>query len=326
MSPPTGSSTDTVSLSTAEEDAAMTLLSARNLFLTGNADLTSEWAKRGEGVTSGSSRSKRPPKPSRHKNDLAAYEEHSIQRKRTPSSQNRKGKDLHWMERHLETVHVGLGASEPSELDSLLHFNDSCFSAGNQATLRQGYYNVIDMRELSQEKLLSMAERTQHPHCLPPVLTPRAGVKQEKAASFSGQDAFYADQTHSPATNVTYKRHPSSKIETIALDLASDEEKQLLADKIQQIWRTDNNQVWKLVGRGDPPVVNRVQINYLRLFLVVEEFGGYDRALEGKKWSDVARNFGMEESNIGKNGHSLRMLYVQYIKPLSSYLSAHSQM
>lgn len=315
--------TDTVSVSAAEEDAAMTLLNARNLFMRGDVDTMHEWTKGRAGVSSDSSRSKRTPKPAKHRNDLDAYDSGPLQRKRTPPTNNRKTKDLEWMERHLETVVIGKSGAEPPELDSLLKFHDSCRSEQNQAPLRQGYFQVVDMEYMSQSQLLMMAEATQNPICMPPVLPQRAGIDKNKAASFSGQDAFYKEvhaHTKDGSKDGSKKRHGSSHESPLAV--SSDEEKMEMAERIQNIWKQDNNQVWKIVGRSEPPIVNRIQINYLRLFLVVEDFGGYQHALENKKWSDIARKFGMEESNIGKNGHSLRMLYLQYIKPLTLFLRA----
>lgn len=308
------SHTDTVSVSAAEEDAAMTLLNARNFFMSSHSG---EQKNRRAGSSGESSRSKRVPKPAKHKNDFSAPEAvPQVHRKRTPTSNQRKGKDVKWMERHLENMVIGKSAVEPPEMDILVKHEDSCRSMHNQGLLRQGYFQVIDMSQLSQQQLLTMSESTQNPTCMPPVLQPQAGVKEDKVASFSGQDAFYKATAQAPRES----RKKSTTANYTPLSLGTDEDKANLAHRIQQIWKHDNNHVWRIVGKSEPPVVNRVQINYLRLFLVVEDFGGYDYALENKRWSDIARKFGMEESNIGKNGHSLRMLYLQFIKPIREYL------
>jgi hypothetical protein len=300
---------DTVSVSAAEEDAAMTLLNARNLYVRGEGDANSD----GVGV---SSRSRRAPKPAKHKNDLGALNPPTGHRRRAPQNANRKVKDVQWMERHLENVIVGKSAVEPPEMDTLLKFEDSCQAIENQAPLRQGYFQVVDMGQLSQSQLLMMADSTKDPACMPPELSYRAGVKQSKVACFSGQEAFYKGTTSTPKP--LQKRQP--RLGVTPLDISDDEKKIDLARKIQEVWKVDNNKVWKLVGKQDAPVVNRIQINYLRLFLLVKEFGGYEHALRTKEWSNIARKFGMEESNIGKNGHSLRMLYAQFIKPLRDFL------
>jgi len=96
----------------------------------------------------------------------------------------------------------------------------------------------------------------------------------------------------------------------------------LLAEKIAAVWRQDNNAVWRLMGLGEPPVVDRTAINYLRLILVVDSVGGYQRATEQQLWPDVATKFGIYSNQEAKQraGHALRMLFMQYVTPIRAEL------
>jgi hypothetical protein len=320
-----------VSLSAADEDAALTLLSARHMG-GGQASRPLAWPERQSSDSSAqqqpnqqqSGRSKRIPKPKlRHKNDIGGFEQYSYRRHHHAggrSATHGQTKKLEQMERHLASITIGKKAGEPVDMDDiLLRHGNGTTSAFDLEPISNDFTTVVNLADYSQQDLKGMARKSGQ-HSMPPTLQPLPGVPMEKVATFSGQDLFYKSSIQSH-----YRPSRTSRSILSPDVLKSDEERKAVAEKIVEKWRRENHEVWKLLGRQDPPVVNRVQINYLRLTLVVEEFGGYDVALQNKEWSNIARRFHMDEGNIGKNGHSLRMLYLQYIKPLIPYLAPHLQ-
>ena len=68
--------------------------------------------------------------------------------------------------------------------------------------------------------------------------------------------------------------------------------------------------------------MERVQVNFLRLILAVESLGGYRWVTSGQKWGEVAVKFGVQGGPqvVAKAGHELRMIYMQHITPLWTFL------
>ena len=199
-----------------------------------------------------------------------------------------------------------------------------------------------------------MADQTIQEECLPPVIRPRPGVLVSRTASYTGSDAFYSGKLYVGASG-KLSSNPGAASGSVharttsnsGFDMGPTDDPKAgierappsalhhepvsgtsLARNIAAIWQHDNNAVWRLLGLGEPPVVERTSINYLRLILVVESVGGYRRATEQQLWPDVASKFGQHADQEAKQraGQALRMLYLQYIFPVRSELQPYLPM
>ena len=344
------------SISDADKDAALTLLSAKNVVVGKNKKKKSAHPDVHGGETDGTSSdgslaaargtSKRVPKPPRWR----SYEmREGIQSIRRPGRLPKKEKNVEWMEKHMATMYVTWGMissseyydyyfyyyidcrsigkkpGEPVENDTLM--NGSTAHGGHQYMsqeddhhhLADGGYDVVDLHAYSQQSLYEMALVTETDHSIPPVLHQSAGVKMGKVSAFTGLDGHRKREEEGKRV-----QRAARKPSVVMLAHMSFEEKQSLVEQIVQAWEGENHRVWALVGKPNVPMVNRREINYLRLFLAVRDHGGYDASVAEKSWSNIARHFQMDESNIGKNGSSLRVLYKQFILPVADLLEKHA--
>ncbi len=251
-------------------------------------------------------------------------------------------KNIAWMQKHLDSAVglIGRKAGEPEELDTLA----PNWKIGSKYDPDLAQKTVLDLADYTQDQLQDIADLTVQEARLPPLVQPRPGVRVSRVASYTGSKEFYAGKIYhsagvghanrggaaSTATDPqetaqgkkkeaaswsTILGNPSSGLQLSASDSA-------LALKISSCWRNENDTVWRLLGKAQPPVVERVQVNFLRLILAVESLGGYRWVTSGQKWGEVAVKFGVQGGPqvVAKAGHELRMIYMQHITPLWTFL------
>lgn len=251
--------------------------------------------------------------------------------------------DIRQMQKHLDSAVAVIGrkAGEPDELDTLL----PNWKIGNMYDSDLANKTVVDLADYTQDQLQDMADMTVQEARLPPLVQPRPGVRVSRVASYTGSKQFYAGKIYNSAaagggghtnrggaasTAPEQQGNAPTKGPSWATVLGNASSSGLqmnprdsaLAMQIASCWRNDNNAVWRLLGKAEPPVVERVQINFLRLILVVESMAGYRLVTGSERWGDVAAKFGIQGGPqvLAKAGHALRMVYMQYVTPLWTFL------
>jgi hypothetical protein len=231
-----------VSLSAADEDAALTLLSARHMG-GGQVSRPLAWPERQSSDSSAqqqpnqqqSGRSKRIPKPKlRHKNDIGGFEQYSYRRHHHAggrSATHGQTKKLEQMERHLASITIGKKAGEPVDMDDiLLRHGNGTTSAFDLEHISNDFTTVVNLADYSQQDLKGMARKSGQ-HSMLPTLQPLPGVPMEKVATFSGQDLFYKSSIQSH-----YRPSRTSRSILSPDVLKSDEERKAVAEKIVEKW------------------------------------------------------------------------------------------
>jgi hypothetical protein len=228
-------------------------------------------------------------------------------------------KDIRWMQAHLDGVVFGKKPGEPRDLDVRL---GAQARKGAQIVPDVGNRQVVDLSDYSQEDLMVMASQTAQQSSILPTIDPIPGVRASRMASYTGSEDFHRGTLYRlPDNNATV---PSRNAHGGTPDALASPKKgsvnyDALSKNISTVWRRDNDAVWRMLGRQEPPIIDRVQINYLRMILVVDSLGGYRDVVQNDMWAQVAEKFGLGGASEGGR-EELKTLYQQYVEPMWSEL------